>query len=199
MLDKFKLKNVKFALFPKSKLQGVDGKKSANSSLSDLSKKFSDFFSSKISKINATTEEIVGIDISHEAIHVAQTSKKNDENWILDKFSYRFLDQTKLKENLLDTPDYLVSEITLALANANITTKNVVEKETVPETNKVVEEQFIKKAEVKKKEPFVFKTERSRVDYSRHVYWCNPFEPINKGKLGTTQGWRIEKPVKQYY
>jgi len=125
MLDKFKLKNVKFALFPKSKLQGVDGNKSASSSLSDLSKKFSDFFSSKISKINATTEEVVGIDISHEAIHVAQASKKSDEKWILDKFSYRFLDQTKLKENLLDTPDYLVSEITLALANANITTKNV--------------------------------------------------------------------------
>ena len=125
MLDKFKLKNVKFALFPKSKLQGVDGNKSANSSLSDLSKKFSDFFSSKISKINATTEEVVGIDISHEAIHVAQASKKSDEKWILDKFSYRFLDQTKIKENLLDTPDYLVSEITLALANASITTKNV--------------------------------------------------------------------------
>ena len=77
--------------------------------------------------------------------------------------------------------------------------KNVVHKEIIPETNKVVEEQFIKKVEVKKKEPFVFKTERSRVDYSRYVYWCNPFEPINKGKLGTTQGWRIEKPVKQYY
>ena len=77
--------------------------------------------------------------------------------------------------------------------------KNVVAKEIIPETNKVVEEQFIKKAEVKKKEPFVFKTERSRVDYSRYVYWCNPFEPINKGKLGTTQGWRIEKPVKQFY
>ena len=125
MLDKFKLKNVKFALFPKSKIQGVDGNKSANSSLSDWSKKFSDFFSSKISKINATTEEVVGIDISHEAIHVAQASKKSDEKWVLDKFSYRFLDQTKIKENLLDTPDYLVSEITLALANANITTKNV--------------------------------------------------------------------------
>jgi SpoVK/Ycf46/Vps4 family AAA+-type ATPase len=72
-------------------------------------------------------------------------------------------------------------------------------KEIIPETNKVVEEQFIKKVEVKKKDPFVFKTERSRVDYSRYVYWCNPFEPINKGKLGTTQGWRIEKPVKHYY
>ena len=52
---------------------------------------------------------------------------------------------------------------------------------------------------MKKKEPFVFKTERPRVDYGRYVYWCDPFEPINKGKLGTTQGWRIEKPVKQYY
>jgi hypothetical protein len=77
--------------------------------------------------------------------------------------------------------------------------KNIVAKEIIPETNIVVEEQFVKKVEVKKKEPFVFKTERSRVDYSRYVYWCNPFEPINKGKLGTTQGWRMEKPVKQYY
>lgn len=125
MLDRFKLKNVKFALFPKSKLQGVDSNKSSVSSLNNFSKKFSEFFSSKISKINATTEEVVGIDISHEAIHVAQASKKSDERWVLDKFSYRFLDQTKIKENLLDSPDYLVSEITLALANANITTKNV--------------------------------------------------------------------------
>ena len=125
MLDKFKIKNIKFALFSKSKIQGNEAGKSANKSLSELSQKLSSFFSSKISKINATTEEVVGIDISHEAIHVAQASKKSDEKWVLDKFSYRFLDQTKIKENLLDTPDYLVSEITLALANANITTKNV--------------------------------------------------------------------------
>ena len=125
MLDKFKIKNLKFALFPKSKIKSLESGQSAGSSLSNISKTLSDFFSSKISKINATTEEVVGIDISHEAIHVAQASKKTDEKWILDKFSYRFLDQTKLKENLLDTPDYLVSEITLALANANITTKNV--------------------------------------------------------------------------
>ena len=77
--------------------------------------------------------------------------------------------------------------------------KNVVAKEIIPETNKVVEEQFVKKVEVKKKEPFVFKTERSRVDYSRYVYWCNPFEPINKGKLGTTQGWRKEEKFPEYY
>jgi hypothetical protein len=144
MLDKFKLKNVKFALFPKSKIQGIDGNKSASSSLSDLSKKFSDFFSSKISKINATTEEVVGIDISHEAIHVAQASKKSDEKWVLDKFSYRFLDQTKIKENLLDTPDYLVSEITLALANANIKLNTMYVRLTITR-NKLLENYFAKK------------------------------------------------------
>jgi hypothetical protein len=76
--------------------------------------------------------------------------------------------------------------------------KNIA-KEIIPETNKVVEEQFVKKVEVRKKEPFVFKTERPRVDYSRYVYWCNPFEPINKGKLGTTQGWRKEEKFPEYY
>ena len=75
MLDKFKIKNLKFALFPKSKIKSPESDQSAGSSLSNISKTLSDFFSSKISKINATTEEVVGIDISHEAIHVAQALK----------------------------------------------------------------------------------------------------------------------------
>jgi hypothetical protein len=82
----------------------------------------------------------------------------------------------------------------------------VLEKVIVPETKKIVpetkviEEQLVKKIEVKKKESFIFKTaEPYRKDYSRYVYWCNPFEPINKGKLGTTQGWRKEEKFPQYY
>jgi len=78
--------------------------------------------------------------------------------------------------------------------------KNVVAKEIIPETNKVVEEQFIKKVEVKKKDPFVFKTaEPYRKDYSGLVYWCNPHEPINKGKLGSSQSWRKKETFKGYY
>ncbi len=33
------------------------------------------------------------------------------------------------------------------------------------------------------------KTEPFRKDISRLVYWCNPSEFINKGKLGSTQNW----------
>ena len=76
--------------------------------------------------------------------------------------------------------------------------KIVLGKEIIPET-KVIEEQFVKKVEVKKKEPFIFKTEPYRKDYSRYVYWCNPFEPINKGKLGSSQSWRNEKKFPVYY
>ena len=64
----------------------------------------------------------------------------------------------------------------------------------------IIEESVVKKPKEKTKELFVFKAvEPYRKDYSRYVYWCNPFEPINKGKLGTTQGWRKEEKFPQYY
>jgi hypothetical protein len=71
-----------------------------------------------------------------------------------------------------------------------------VEDSVVPIIN---EETVVKKPKEKTKEFFVFKTEPYRKDYSRLVYWCNPFEPINKGKLGTTQGWRKEEKFPEYY
>ena len=64
----------------------------------------------------------------------------------------------------------------------------------------IIEESVVKKPKEKTKDLFVFKTaEPYRKDYSRYIYWCNPFEPINKGKLGTTQGWRKEEKFPQYY
>jgi len=63
----------------------------------------------------------------------------------------------------------------------------------------VIEQKVIKKEEPKAKDTVIFKTEPYRRDTSRLVYWCNPFEPINKGKLGSTQGWRKEKKFPVYY
>jgi len=72
-----------------------------------------------------------------------------------------------------------------------------VEETVVPE---IIEESVVKKPKEKTKDLFVFKTaEPYKKDYSRYVYWCNPFEPINKGKLGTTQGWRKEENFPKYY
>lgn len=63
----------------------------------------------------------------------------------------------------------------------------------------VIEQKVVKKEEPKAKDLIIFKTESYRRDTSRLVYWCNPFESINKGKLGSTQNWRINKPVRSYY
>ncbi len=86
---------------------------------------FQKFFQSKVSKLSVAGEEIAGLDITKDAIRVAQVSQDKEENWILDKFSYRVLDQEKITENILDSKDYLSAEIELAMSNAKITTKNI--------------------------------------------------------------------------
>ena len=82
------------------------------------------FFKSKLGKMSVTSEEVVGVDITQDAIRVAQVSKDKNDRWILDKYSYRLLDKEKIGDNLLDSKDYLSEQIPLALANAKITTKN---------------------------------------------------------------------------
>ena len=76
-------------------------------------------------KLGHNLEEIAGIDITREAIRVSQVSGDKDNGFVLDKFSYRSLDQEKVQENILESRDYLVGEIEQALINAKITTQNV--------------------------------------------------------------------------
>ena len=124
-------KNVKLSIFAKfknikfSKKEKKVGNNSKNLKINQIKDTFQKFFKSKVSKMSVAGEEIVGIDISPDAIHVAQVNKDKDEKWILDKFSYRLLDKEKIGDNLLENKDYLSDEIKLALANAKITTTNV--------------------------------------------------------------------------
>jgi hypothetical protein len=85
------------------------------------------------------------------------------------------------KERLKKTKDKERREELLELISLYEKPKVEVKKaeETIVPT--IVEESTIKKPKEKTKELFVFKTaEPYRKDYSRLVYWCNPFEPINK-------------------
>ena len=121
MLDK--LKNIKFS---KSKDEtAAPGEPSIKNKENKLKAVFKNFFQSKVKKLSIDGEEIAGLDMTREAVRVAQVSQDKEEKWILDKFSYRSLDQEKISENLLEHKDYLSEEIELAMANAKITTKNV--------------------------------------------------------------------------
>ena len=126
MLEKFK--NFKFS---KSKdnvsanKEQVDGNLNQKNKENKIKKIFQNFFQSKVSKLSVAGEEIAGLDMTREAIRVAQVSQGKDEKWILDKYSYRLLDQEKISENILEHKDYLAEEIELAMANAKITSKNI--------------------------------------------------------------------------
>ena len=69
------------------------------------------------------------------------------------------------------------------MKNQRLKFKKVEEEVVVPA---ISEEKVVKKADQKLKDPFIFKTKPYRKDHSRLFYWCNPFEPINKSKLGST-------------
>jgi hypothetical protein len=47
----------------------------------------------------------------------------------------------------------------------------------------VIVEKVVKKQDLKAKDPIKFKTEPCRRDANRLVFWCNPFESINKAHL----------------
>jgi len=115
-------------LFSRKKKVNPDGKESSGAITQNTKTKtnfFKRLFGEKIGKMSVVGEEIAGLDISKEAITVAQVSKNNDEKWILDKISYRLLDKEKINEDILDSKEYVSEEIKLALANAKISTTNV--------------------------------------------------------------------------
>ena len=121
MLEKLKsLKNLK------GSKNSSDNNKSDQTPQKNKAKElFQKFFQSKVSKMSVAGEEIAGLDITREAIRVAQVSQDKEENWILDKFSYRLLDQEKMADNFLDNKDYIAEEIELVMSNAKITSKNI--------------------------------------------------------------------------
>ena len=120
-----KLKNIKFSKDSKETSDVAKSPISNKDKLKKFKDTFQNLFASKVSKLSVAGEEIAGIDISREAVRVAQVSKGKDDKWILDKFSYRLLDPEKVSENILDSKDYLAEEIELAMANGAITTKNI--------------------------------------------------------------------------
>ncbi len=120
-----KLKNIKFGR--KKNTNSNDEKINPNIGEKPKKKGFSlkNIFKSRVSKLSVAGEEIAGLDVTRDAIRVSQVSQDKDEKWILDKFSYRLLDQEKISENILENKDYVAEEISLALSNAKITSKNI--------------------------------------------------------------------------
>jgi len=58
---------------------------------------------------------------------------------------------------------------------------------------------YQKKREKLKKKEIKFNFTTPKKDWFIYGGWVNPFDPINKGRLGSTQEWRVEKPKKHYY
>ena len=52
--------------------------------------------------------------------------------------------------------------------------------------------------EQRKKELIKERNQKALLREQSYIQWVNPFEPINKNKMGSSQAWRIEKKYKYY-
>ena len=57
----------------------------------------------------------------------------------------------------------------------------------------------LEKARAKQKKDFKFNFLKPRKDWSIYGGWVNAYEPVNKGRLGSTQQWKEEKTGRRYY
>ena len=57
----------------------------------------------------------------------------------------------------------------------------------------------LEKARAKQKEQVKFDYVKPRINWSIYGGWVNAYEPVNKGRLGSTQEWKKEKPTRRYY
>ncbi len=57
----------------------------------------------------------------------------------------------------------------------------------------------LEKARTKQKEQVKFNYVKPRINWSIYGGWVNAYEPVNKGRLGSTQEWKIEKLGRKYY
>ena len=57
----------------------------------------------------------------------------------------------------------------------------------------------LEKARAKQKEQVKFDYVKPRINWSIYGGWVNAYEPVNKGRLGSTQEWKIKKFERKYY
>ena len=57
----------------------------------------------------------------------------------------------------------------------------------------------LEKATAKQKKDFKFYFVKPRKDWSIYSGWVNAYERVNKGRLNSTQEWKIENQGRKYY
>ena len=136
-----------------------------------------------------------------------------------DFFSKNYFGETKpILDKLIENAEKrIISSLTESLMNAKDEEtrreiKEIINLFTTPKVlrdeNNIKNKEIIKKTltrveknkeSIQNKEIIFSQPQRSSINYSRYVYWCNPLTSINVGKLGSSQAWRLEKPTRSYY
>jgi len=96
--------------------------------------------------------------------------------------------------------------VSITPVNAFVPPQSKLSKDELEEQlNKEAEERKLKaqkenelREENKRREMIKQRNQNAYAREQSYIHWVNPFEPVNKNKLGYSQSWRIEKKYKYY-
>ena len=128
---------------------------------------------------------------------IKETHNKYIEKWgsyleINDPALYESMTGKKAKEPIIE-----VSEIKEEIKKIDTSYDDLYAYQKKREAER--EAQLEKEREKLKKKEINFNFTAPKKDWSIYGGWVNAYEPINKGRLGSSQEWRVEKSKKQYY
>ena len=113
-LSKINLGSLKLG---KKSSKGTGNKEDSNSFISKISTQIM----SMLSEYSVQQEEVVGVDITPNSVRLAQLSKKDDDDWVVEKLAFRHLDRI---DDIKSGSSKISEEIIEAYKSGKFTTTN---------------------------------------------------------------------------
>ena len=106
----------------------------------------------------------------------------------------------KLTKKYQSQQSFFIPSVATSTTNEQKPSEADIRKQQQEQEQKQLKEQKIQQEKIakKKEEERIRKNQEAAAREQRYIHWVDPFEPINKNKLGSSQAWRIEKKYEYY-
>ena len=106
----------------------------------------------------------------------------------------------KLPKKYQNQQSFFIPSVATSITNEQKPTEVDIQKQQQELEQKRLKELKIQQEKIaqKKEEERIRKNQEAAAREKRYIHWVDPFEPINKNKLGSSQAWRVEKKYEYY-
>jgi len=135
--------------------------------------------------------------------------KKETAEYLRENKDYLLANKPEIYYSMLNRKlpkKYIKHEKVITPVNAYVPSQSQMSKEKlnqslkreIKERKEKVQAMKINREKIRKDQELIRYNRKTFEREQRYIYWVDPYKPINKNKLGSSQQWRIEKKYKYY-